>query len=84
MKPNQMDKQEGVQIKKRKRQSIYEVYIEFLLLRGAELNIPFETTKATMLNTIDKYSNRYYHKKLFNKVDTELLKTSELYKTSRR
>lgn len=68
----------------RKQQNIYESYIEICLRLGAELKIPFEITKETLLNAITNRNTKKNHEKMFEKINLELETNSETYQENRK
>jgi hypothetical protein len=63
----------------RKNQNVIESYIEWGLELSTRLNIPYETSKDLILNTIEKKMTRYRHSKMFDKVHYELKNSSAEY-----
>ena len=63
----------------RKQQNIYESYIELCLVYSNKLNIPFETTKETLLNVITNRTTKNNHKNMFEKLHLELIANSKNY-----
>jgi hypothetical protein len=75
-------KENEIELDVRSQLNIYEKYIEICLKYGQRLNIPFETTKATLCNTLDKRTTKNNHNNMFEKVENELKNSSETYKNS--
>jgi hypothetical protein len=63
----------------RKQQNLYESYIELCLLYSNKLNIPFETTKETLLNVIVNRNTKKNHENMFEKLHLELTTNSKSY-----
>ena len=68
----------------RKQQNIYESYIEICLKLSSEINIPFETIKDTLLNTISSRTTKKNHEKMFEKIHLQLKTNSKPYEESIR
>ena len=79
-----LNKNEKNKMELRKQQNIYESYIEICLRLSAEINMPFEIIKETLLNTITNRNTKKNHEKLFEKVNLELKTSSKPYQENRK
>ena len=79
-----LNKNETKKMELRKQQNIYESYIEICLRLSAEINMPFEIIKETLLNTITNRNTKKNHEKLFEKVNLELKTSSAPYQENRK
>ena len=79
-----LNKNETKKMELRKKQNIYESYIEICLKLSSEINIPFETIKDTLLNTISSRTTKKNHEKMFEKVNLELKTSSAPYQENRK
>ena len=79
-----LNKNEKNKMELRKQQNIYESYIEICLRLSAEINMPFEIIKETLLNTITNRNTKKNHEKLFEKVNLELKTSSAPYQENRK
>jgi hypothetical protein len=61
-------------------QNIYESYIELCLVYSSKLNIPFEVTKETLLDTIQSRTTKKNHNNMFEKLHLQLKTNSNPYK----
>lgn len=74
---NKLSKNE---IELRKKQNIYELYIEMVLIQASKLNTPFEITKRTLLDAIPSRTTKANHGKMFEKLHLELETDCKPYK----
>ena len=77
-----LNKNERNKMELRKQQNIYESYIELCLVYSNKLNIPFEDTKETLLNTIANRTTKKNHENMFDKLHLELKTNSKPYENN--